>query len=77
MHSRICQDYNGELNFATDCWTLPNHKAMVAFSVHLERDGQPLPMTLDVIELATSHSGLNLVKTFADLVEGLNIGMKV
>ena len=75
MHSRICQDYDGELNFATDCWTSPNHKAMVAFSVYL--DGQPLRMTLDVVELATSHSGLNLAKTFADLVEGLNIGTKV
>ena len=74
---RGIQEYNGELNFTTDCWTSPNHKAMVAFSVHVEQDGVPMRMTLDVVELATSHSGLNLAKTFADLVNGLGINAKV
>lgn len=50
---------------------------MVAFSVHFEQDGVPMRMTLDVVELATSHSGLNLAKTFADLVNGLDINAKV
>ena len=30
----ILQKYDGQLNFATDAWTLPNHKAFVAFTVH-------------------------------------------
>jgi len=40
------------LNFATDAWTSPNHKAFVAVSVHLEHEGKPLAMVLDVVEVA-------------------------
>jgi hypothetical protein len=40
------------LNFATDAWTSPNHKAFVAVSVHLEHQGKPLAMVLDVVEVA-------------------------
>lgn len=50
---------------------------MVAFSVHLEHDGVPLRMTLDVVELAMSHSGVNLAKTFAQVVESFGISSKV
>ncbi|KAJ8591954.1 hypothetical protein M405DRAFT_700280, partial [Rhizopogon salebrosus TDB-379] len=46
------QEYDGELNFATDAWTSPNHKAFVAVSVHLEHEGKPLAMVLDVVEVA-------------------------
>jgi len=45
--------YDGELNFATDAWTSPNHKAFVALTVHLEKNGEPLCMVLDVVEVAT------------------------
>ena len=71
------KEYDGELSFTTDCWTSPNHKAMVAFSVHFEHDGVPIRMTLDVIELAKSHSGLHLAAAFAELVQGLGIETKV
>ena len=67
------KEYDGELSFTTDCWTSPNHKAMVVFSVHFEHDGVPIRMMLDVIELAKSHSGLHL----AELVQGLGIETKV
>lgn len=50
---------------------------MVAFSVHFKQDGVPMQMTLDVVELVTSHSGLNLAKTFAELVTDLEINAKV
>ena len=73
----VSQEYDGELNFATDCWTSPNHKAMVAFTVHLERDGVPIRMTLDVIELPKAHSGVNLALAFAELMEDLGIAEKV
>ncbi|TFY67078.1 hypothetical protein EVJ58_g1873 [Rhodofomes roseus] len=73
----MLQEYQGELNFATDCWTSPNHKAMVAFSVHFEIDGAPCRMVLDVIELARSHSGVNLAAAFADLVKDLGIDTKM
>jgi hypothetical protein len=46
------QNYDGELNFATDAWTSPNHRAYVAVSVHLQHEGQPLSMILDIIEVA-------------------------
>ncbi|KAG0698044.1 hypothetical protein DFH29DRAFT_810877, partial [Suillus ampliporus] len=50
--ARMLRDYDGDLNFATDVWTSPNHKAFVAVSVHLEHEGQPLAMLLDIVEVA-------------------------
>jgi hypothetical protein len=47
-----CQEYDGKLNFATDAWTSPNHKAFVAVSVHFEQDGKPMCLILDVVEVA-------------------------
>ena len=35
-----------------DAWTSPNHRAFIAFSVHLEHKGVPLSMLLDVVEVA-------------------------
>ncbi len=46
------QDYDGKLSFGTDAWTSPNHRAFIAISVHLEVDGQPLRLLLDLVELA-------------------------
>ena len=54
--------YNGALNFATDGWTSPNNKAYIAVTVHFEKEGVPVSMLLDLVEVARSHSGLN-VKT--------------
>lgn len=45
------QEYNGHLNFATDAWTSPNHKAFVAISVHLEHEGVSIAMVLDIVEV--------------------------
>ncbi|KAF9226860.1 hypothetical protein BS17DRAFT_655325, partial [Gyrodon lividus] len=44
------QEYSGKVSFTMDAWTLPNHWAFIAFSVHLEHNGRPLSMPLDVIE---------------------------
>jgi hypothetical protein len=55
----ILQDHRGRLHFATDCWTSPNHRAFVAWTVHLEYQGQMLSFLLDIIELPEvyiSHS---------------------
>ncbi|KIK80333.1 hypothetical protein PAXRUDRAFT_158958 [Paxillus rubicundulus Ve08.2h10] len=49
----MLQEYSGKVNFTTDVWTSPNHRAFIAFSVHLEHNGKPLSMLLDVIETAT------------------------
>ena len=50
--AKMLQDYDGALNFATDAWTLPNHQAYIAVTVHLEQDGKPLSLLLDVVEVA-------------------------
>ncbi|KAL6307931.1 hypothetical protein BKA93DRAFT_714467, partial [Sparassis latifolia] len=62
--ARMLQEFDGELNFATDAWTSPNNKALVAFTVHLHHQGVPLQMVLDVIEIADSHNGVNLAAAF-------------
>lgn len=46
------QEYNGKLSFTTDSWTSPNHKALVAFSVHFADEGKAHSITLDVVEVA-------------------------
>jgi hypothetical protein len=71
------QEYNGKLNFATDAWTSPNHKAYVAITVHLEHSGKPLSMLLDVVGVPKSHSGANLAIVFAKVLQTFGIEEKV
>ena len=46
------KEYKGDLNFTTNAWTSPNHKAFVALTVHLKKNGVPLCLVLDVVEVA-------------------------
>lgn len=46
------QEYEGRLSFATDAWTSPNHRAFIAITVHLEVNGEPLRLLLDLVEVA-------------------------
>jgi hypothetical protein len=71
------QEYDGALNFAIDAWTSPNHKAFVAFTVHFEHEGTPISMLLDLVEVAKSHSGVNLAEAFAKVLEEFGIQDKV
>jgi hypothetical protein len=71
------QDYEGALNFATDGWTSPNHKAFIAITVHFEKDGVPVSMLLDIVEVARSHSGLNLAAAFVKILDDFGISDKV
>jgi hypothetical protein len=71
------QEYEGALNFATDAWTSPNHKAYVAFTVHFEHEGSPMSMLLDLVEVAKSHSGVNLAEAFAAVLREFGIEDKV
>jgi hypothetical protein len=71
------KEYDGCLNFATDAWTSPNHKAFVAVTVHLEHDGQPISLLLDIIDLAVLHSGDNLAVAFAKILRDYRISDKV
>ena len=45
------QAYGGELSFATDTWTSPNHKSFVAITIHLAREGKPLAMILNIVDM--------------------------
>ena len=65
------------MNFATDAWMSPNNKAYVAVSVHFENDGVPISMLLDIVEVACSHTGLNLAAAFAKILEEFGISDKV
>ncbi|KAJ7286784.1 hypothetical protein C8J57DRAFT_1039844, partial [Mycena rebaudengoi] len=47
----LLQEYNGQLSFTTDTWTSPNHRAIVAWTVHLHHEGKPLSFLLDIVEL--------------------------
>ena len=76
-HLEYIQEYNGALNFATDGWTSPNNKAYIAVTVHFEKDGVPVSMLLDLVEVAKSHSGLNLAAAFAKVLEDFGISDKV
>jgi hypothetical protein len=73
----LVQETEGKLSFATDAWTSPNHKAYVALTVHLEHKGKPLCMVLDVVEVAKSHSGVNLATAFAAVLKDFRIEHKV
>ncbi|KAE9399593.1 hypothetical protein BT96DRAFT_820371 [Gymnopus androsaceus JB14] len=49
--NQLLQNYPGRLNFATDAWTSPNHRAMAAWTVHLQHEGEPLVFLLDIFEV--------------------------
>ncbi|KAK0434774.1 hypothetical protein EV421DRAFT_1717197, partial [Armillaria borealis] len=55
MHRHISnylRKLDGLLSFATDAWTLPNHRAYIALTVHFVcEDGTPIKMILDFIEV--------------------------
>ena len=45
----------------------------MAVTVHFEIKGKPKAMLLDIVEVAKSHSGLNLASAFATILEEFNI----
>ncbi|KIM51314.1 hypothetical protein SCLCIDRAFT_143510, partial [Scleroderma citrinum Foug A] len=49
--AKMLQEHSGKINFTTDAWMSPNHRAFIAFSVHLEHKGKSLTMPLDIIEV--------------------------
>jgi hypothetical protein len=51
--------------------------AFVAVTVHLEEKGVPISMLLDIVEVAHSHSGLNLAAAFANILDEFSISDKV
>ncbi|KAJ2911793.1 hypothetical protein MD484_g8620, partial [Candolleomyces efflorescens] len=75
--AELLKNYDGRLNFATDAWTSPNHRPFVAVTVHMEKEGKPVCMLLDIVELSVSHSGVNLAAAFVDILRSYGIDHKL
>jgi hypothetical protein len=46
-------------------------------TVHFEIDGKPISLLLDLVEVAMSHSGLNLAVAFTNILDEFGISDKV
>ncbi|KAF9471532.1 hypothetical protein BDN70DRAFT_819880 [Pholiota conissans] len=75
--AKILQEYDGCISFGTNAWTSPNHYAYIAITAHLELDGSPIAMVLDLVELPKLHSGLNLAIAFQNILQDFGIENKV
>ena len=60
-----------------DAWTSPNHKAYIAVTIHFEKDGVAVSMLLNIVEVAHSHSGLNLATASVKILDDFGISDKV
>ena len=49
----------------------------MAISIHFKNEGVLISMLLDIVEVAHSHSGLNLAAAFAKILEEFGISNKV
>jgi hypothetical protein len=57
------QKHPGYIHFATDAWTSPNHRAFVAWTVHLHHEGHILMFLLDIVEVPEVCDVLHLGMT--------------
>jgi hypothetical protein len=64
------------INFTTDAWTSPNHRAYIALCIHLEQKGRPFSMVLDIIEVAEVSLSLTAA-SIAEVLEEFQIKEKV
>ena len=46
-------------------------------TIHFEQNGQPVCFLLDLVEVAKSHSGVNLAAAFVKILEDFGIENKV
>ena len=73
----VAQEHDMALSFGTNAWTSPNHKVYVAMMVQFEQNGEPMCLLLDLVEVATSHSGRNLAVAFVKILTDFGIEHKV
>jgi hypothetical protein len=60
-----------------DSWMSPNHKAYVTVTVHFKQNSAPVSMLLDLVQVATLHTGFTLATVFAKILEDFGITYKV
>ncbi|KAF8221742.1 hypothetical protein L208DRAFT_1062671, partial [Tricholoma matsutake] len=58
------KEHPGHVHFATNAWTSPNHRAFVAWTVHLHHEGHILTFLLNIMEVPESHTGDALARAF-------------
>jgi hypothetical protein len=75
--AKMLQEHDGNLNFATDTWTSPNHWVFVAVTVHFETNSVLVSLLLDLVEVATSHLGINFAAAFTKVIDKFGISDKV
>ena len=46
-------------------------------TVHFKHQGEPMSLLLDIVEVAKSHTGVNLAAAFAKILEDYGISDKV
>jgi hypothetical protein len=49
----------------------------VAVTIHLEHNSVPLCMLLDIVEVARSHSGVNLAEEFVNILDDFCIAIRL
>ncbi|KAF8691618.1 hypothetical protein AX14_002749 [Amanita brunnescens Koide BX004] len=80
-HKRIAkmlQAYEGALSFSPDAWTLEaSCHSFVAIIVHLDHNGSPLAMVLDVIKVAENHTDIVLAQVFTHVLNNFGISSKI
>ena len=74
---QLLRDHTGRLHFGTDAWTSPNQRAFVAWTVHLEHNGQLLLFLLNIVEVPESHTGQTLTKAFHKMLVDFGIQNKI
>ncbi|KAF7799848.1 hypothetical protein EIP86_011090 [Pleurotus ostreatoroseus] len=75
----MLQDNVDELQFATDNWTSPNHRAYMALVVFFNEDdlsNETTAALVDVVEVAESHKGRTLAEVFSTVLEEFGISDK-
>ena len=75
--TKLLQDNPGRIHIGTDAWTSTNHRAMVAWTVHLECEGIMTAFLLDIAEVPESHTGLALAKAFQKMLKKYELEQKV
>ncbi|KAG6807412.1 hypothetical protein H0H92_007644 [Tricholoma furcatifolium] len=61
----IIRNHDGKVHFATDAWTSPNHRPMVAWTVHLHHQSNILIFLLDVVEVPTVSTSTAVKRVFS------------
>ena len=45
------QECKGDISFATDTWSSPNHYAYMGLTAHFQHQGQLMAIVLDIVEV--------------------------